>query len=378
MKTLIVKTLITLCLIKSVAIADGNSGGGGSFTEADFWQVVADKIVPVLDEVSLPALDKDKLAPKLDRRNVKIELVTTPLKHPDKGVVDALNFPKQSLLQLYKPTWDNYFSMGRDLRVLIFHELLGLAEIEDSKYEISSAVFSGDSLRISYSDNALTCSISNYVMGVEYKNSEYDRYDFVRPMFFQYTGVANWGEEKDAAYFNSDMPLGWPRGSIRTKNLNFEFAMNNDTKLKGIYSVQVLAKLIENKPSLRPRKEDFGSAKLEITFRVIYRKNKNGKGEVVSAATSSTDVNTGIYMQLDNIYYEQILRLRNANFDTTFSNSGFDKWVALRQSVDLSGKSDGGLFIPEDDQKIADALKGMPKIFPAQTFVNCRTQFIKK
>jgi hypothetical protein len=146
-------------------------GGGGVFSVSLFWHYV-DQIKSVLNESNftraMTEREYEKLKLLMNPTMVQLIVQKHQLFVKDEGgadkPVDAVNIPGKKTIVLFEPAWNSHFASGLEIRHLILHEFLGLAEIDDSGYKVSSKYFFPSLRPIPFKWNNLSCSVSGYFL----------------------------------------------------------------------------------------------------------------------------------------------------------------------------------------------------------------------
>lgn len=118
-------------------------GNGGDYVAVHFL-TTANDIINVIEENQRDPSIKVQIPENLNFEALK-NLINSKDKHikvevSDKKLIDkfgiereALNFPNSHKIVLYRPAWKKYLDQGRDLSLLVFHELLPLiGNLDDS------------------------------------------------------------------------------------------------------------------------------------------------------------------------------------------------------------------------------------------------------
>lgn len=159
---------ITLTVVTFFALqgfSGAKDGGGGSFTLASFWDQVNGQIIPKLKNLNHEKphlLSEDQIqklltfmTPQKTTVTMKTEQIYV-VKNEKKIPVDAANYPSDTLIELYQPSWQYMTNSGSSINHLILHEFMGLAQINDEEH-LSSKVFPPRRLPISFEAQKLSC-----------------------------------------------------------------------------------------------------------------------------------------------------------------------------------------------------------------------------
>jgi|GEM_PF-6376244 len=120
------------------AYEGGSSSGGGNFREMEFHARI-DKLVEIVRQDAVSKIFQEAFAVEdLERlsHEVRVEFVASTL-FKDGVLKDALNFPEDVRVLVSIPSWDALAARAPEKDLLVFHELLGLLRVDDSKYALS-------------------------------------------------------------------------------------------------------------------------------------------------------------------------------------------------------------------------------------------------
>lgn len=126
------------------SVADGPGGsGGGSGPEVEFIQIAKhlEQILGLVPE-RFPLVPVHQMwrvyhiNTKDDLQTYKLSILPRLMKDGEEK--DALNYPKQDLIELSSARWD-LMSQERKY-IVVLHELLGLMEVDDAGYKLSNEI----------------------------------------------------------------------------------------------------------------------------------------------------------------------------------------------------------------------------------------------
>lgn len=117
-----------------------DEGGGGGFTESYFF-AAAREVFDHFNRFKVLPEKHDELDELVNKGKLTVTLSEIELRHPQKGRVDALNFPDKRTITLYHATWKSMAEKKLDIRLLVCHELSGILGVEDNHYELCSRYF---------------------------------------------------------------------------------------------------------------------------------------------------------------------------------------------------------------------------------------------
>ncbi|MES2769984.1 MAG: hypothetical protein V4596_12635 [Bdellovibrionota bacterium] len=354
--------------------------GGGNFTTALFWEKALSEIKPKLesleDETIISKEDKENLIKLIDKNIVEVRLTEEPLyivKDNESIPVDAVNYPAQKLIELYKPVWMDMVKDGYVVNYLILHEFLGLAKIDDTNYKVSAEIMPAVKMKISFSSNQVSCRVSG-------KFLFYDEKEWlIRDMPESEPVVKKFSEQQsvnNASYNKNDI-------SIKAMRMDLPVVTDTQAQPDSEYYVVVDIQLV-NSYKHRGIWDAFNEffhepAKLNITWRLLekFPNGKIGSLAIAQSSTSTTDEMSDGATLSENIPVSSFAEKLSQNGFTlglaphkgemssmfhSYNIAGFLQQTASSQG--LKGEA-ANLFV------INKVLKGFPKAMPFRVWVSC-------
>lgn len=119
------------------AFEGGSSSGGGNFREIEFYSRV-DKIILVLSGPASEEFSNIVRAQEITHlaNNLDVQFTNNTL-FKDGVIKDALNFPIENRIIISESSWDSYQTKPSQKDILVFHELLGILQLSDTRYSTS-------------------------------------------------------------------------------------------------------------------------------------------------------------------------------------------------------------------------------------------------
>lgn len=357
------KTLTTIILASSVFLMNSTRGypkggegrNGGGFVESSFRATAKDEILPVLKKYRRPGIDPDLFEKKV--QTAAIQVTSQPLTHPKKGTVDALNFPSENLIQLYKSAWESRFRAGADVRFMVLHEYLGLMGVEDSDFRVSSTIFPVNAFAPRFTSAALKCSATVTLIqngndnlpgktSVDIFDTHIESMEAPWKTGFQVHPLPN------VPYINPNL-----RAQAKRAELEMPVTVDYASSFKGEYRILVTAELTDSIPdrSIRPF--------LRVSTKLVF--DEDGSPErVIATAEKIDDGNDRRELIMTNTQLDSLMLQKGLSPDPDYRD-GFAYWVAIRKHVAES--TDQARL----NLKLAEFFKPMPLVFPVRAEVGC-------
>lgn len=131
--------IVLMSFLASTAFAGIKDGGGGSGVAAEFVELAHD-LEKRLESKSIPGVDVEAFRKAVNetkvitKRNLKLRGAT----------VDAINYPGLKLIEVSVTRWNKLTKTPWVKLQIVFHEYLGILQIDDSNYQISRQILNSD------------------------------------------------------------------------------------------------------------------------------------------------------------------------------------------------------------------------------------------
>lgn len=361
--------------LESGVKTDEQERGGGNFTVPVFWEKVLTEIKPELeslkDEQILTKIQVQKLLGLMDKDSVEIRLseIKLTIKEDDDEVpVDAINYPALRLIELDKTSWEYTVKQGHDVNYLILHEFLGLANIDDTNYKISSKILPPKRLNISFDSNQISCEVAGKFL---FKTIDNDWLIRDMPESDTVVTVLSKSESKDNV-------------AIKTARVEMPVITDTEAQPDSKYSIVAdiqLADTYKNHGWGDASNELFDNpAKLYITWRLL---ETQADGKVISLAiaqnsTSQTNEDRDFATLSENIPVSSFVEKLSQNGYTLRLASYKGEMTDMFHSYNIAGflkhtAEVQGLKGEEANSFIVNTvLKGFPKAMPFRVWVGCK------
>ncbi|HEX4924968.1 MAG TPA: hypothetical protein VFV50_12820 [Bdellovibrionales bacterium] len=323
------------------------TSGGGSFLEAMFRETAKRALQEMLLRYQAHPKTQEyfeTLRPLIENEQlVKIAISKTPLKHAQKGEVDALNFPETKEIHLYEKVWADRFTKNEDVRVLVLHEYFGLAKIDDTDFKLSLLFFPATGYAPDYASTHVDCDVNAW--GLEVNPGL--QYPITWKTLPENFGVGALKERvtRQSREKTAELVIPFPRSENPS------------------YVLAVAVKLLEadNSPVPVLFRKNAKTAILTYSARMFVR--ENGRPALIGTSHGQQTRSKIVMAEMPNLQIEKLIEgeglPRNGNTDP------YESWYTLRDGL-AEKYGEANLY-----EVLLERLKGFPREIPISVTVDC-------